>query len=190
MAAAHDLDPALSVEMTRAEYALYRGCSRAAVDNAVYTGRITVKPGGLVDPQVADREWAENTGPKRGMPKPRGSVEGENGGPEVGGERATLTKLRAQELQLRLELTQADLDERRGNTVPKEEAERALEEEGQRVRDAVFQVAVQCAAAWAASGDPRECQAIAREALRSALAQCAIRVEEGADGDAGRRAGA
>ena len=172
--AVHDLGD-LAVEMTRKEYARYRAVSVAAVDNAVYTGRITLLPGGLIDPQVADREWAENTGPQRGIPKPRGSESEGNGSQGIGGQGASLTQLRAQHEQLKLEMTQAELDEKRGNMVPKDVVARTLEEEGQRVRDAVLQVPVQLGAALAACGNPQECIRLQVEALRAALVACAVR---------------
>ena len=53
--------------VTQAEYARRIGVSRNAVWAAVRTGRIALFEG-LIDPERADREWAENTDPS----KPRG----------------------------------------------------------------------------------------------------------------------
>ena len=50
--------------MKQAEYARRRGVSRQAVAKAIKQGRITVLPDGGVDPETADREWAENRGSK------------------------------------------------------------------------------------------------------------------------------
>lgn len=50
--------------ISQAEYARRRGVSRAAVNKAVHSGRIsTVKTeqGDKIDPEIADREWQDNT---------------------------------------------------------------------------------------------------------------------------------
>jgi hypothetical protein len=54
--------------LTYSAYAKRRGVSVEAVSKAVETGRISTVPGKskigrLIDPAVADREWAENTDP-------------------------------------------------------------------------------------------------------------------------------
>ena len=53
--------------VTQSEYARRIGVTRQAVYAAVVSQRITLV-GGLIDPERADREWAENTDPS----KPRG----------------------------------------------------------------------------------------------------------------------
>ncbi len=47
--------------ITQAAYARLRNVSRAAVAQAVKTGRITVFDDGLLDPVVADVQWKRNT---------------------------------------------------------------------------------------------------------------------------------
>jgi hypothetical protein len=55
------------VKLTKAQYARSRkernlpGGSREAVGKAVEEGRITVDKDGLIDPEVADIQWAKNT---------------------------------------------------------------------------------------------------------------------------------
>lgn len=53
--------------MSYSAYAKHRGCSIEAVMRAVESGRIKVKAGKkgerVIDPEVADKEWAENTDP-------------------------------------------------------------------------------------------------------------------------------
>ena len=46
--------------ITQAEYAKHRGCSAVAVHKAVTAGRISLI-NGLIDPVVADIQWAANT---------------------------------------------------------------------------------------------------------------------------------
>ena len=43
------------------EYAQHRGCSRPAVSKALRDGRITRSPGGGIDAEQADKEWAANS---------------------------------------------------------------------------------------------------------------------------------
>jgi len=43
-------------------YARHRGCSLAAVQKAISSGRI-MPIGGKIDAKLADREWAANTDP-------------------------------------------------------------------------------------------------------------------------------
>jgi hypothetical protein len=165
--------------VTRNVYARMRGVSFAAVDKAIHEGRMSLLPGGLVDPEVADREWDEKTGPERGRRQSNGSVGGANGGSST---THKLYDLKALHEQLKLELTQAELDEKRGNLVDKGVAAAALEEEGRRLRDAVLQVPVQVAAALAACGDPQGCRLLVHGALREALKDCAGGDKEASDG--------
>lgn len=49
-------------------YARHRGVSHVAVKKAIDTGRITPEADGSLDPERADREWAENTVASRKAP--------------------------------------------------------------------------------------------------------------------------
>ncbi|MDP2735777.1 MAG: hypothetical protein Q8P12_06235 [bacterium] len=51
--------------LTMNAYAKRRGVSHTAVAKAVRTGRISRTAEGLIDPEVADREWEENTNPAK-----------------------------------------------------------------------------------------------------------------------------
>lgn len=53
-------------------YAKHRGVSDAAVRRAIDDKRITLLPDGQIDPEIADKEWDENTD-KRFQPKPAAS---------------------------------------------------------------------------------------------------------------------
>lgn len=61
--------------MTQAEYARHRGCADQVVAKAITEGRlsqsVTYGPKGekIIDPELADKEWAENTGVKGPEPK-------------------------------------------------------------------------------------------------------------------------
>lgn len=140
-------------------------------------------PEGMVDPARADEEWAANSVGKGGHRQGRAALEAAINSPlpVVGGlvegnghlGVASLTSLRAQHEQLRLELTATELEERRGNLVARGEVERTLREEGRRVRDAVLKVPNQVAAQLAACGDPQGCRLMMHEALRRAFRECA-----------------
>lgn len=58
--------------LTMNAYAKRRGVSHTAVAKAVKAGRISRTAEGLIDPEAADRQWAENTDPS----KPLNSVTG------------------------------------------------------------------------------------------------------------------
>lgn len=59
--------------LSKSGYARHRGVSHTAVNKAVREGRISATPKGLIDPEVADREWQRNTDPS----KPLNSVTGD-----------------------------------------------------------------------------------------------------------------
>ena len=42
------------------EYAIHRGVSKAAVSKAIKLGRITLLNDGSIDPEIADKQWAES----------------------------------------------------------------------------------------------------------------------------------
>ena len=54
--------------LSRREYAAHRGVAVSAVQKAVETGRITLTDG-KIDPEKADKEWAENTNPIYNSPR-------------------------------------------------------------------------------------------------------------------------
>ena len=54
--------------LSRREYAVHRGVTVAAVQKAVETGRISLIDG-KIDPEKADKEWAENTNPIYNSPR-------------------------------------------------------------------------------------------------------------------------
>ncbi len=59
--------------LSRRAYAKRRGCSHVAVLKAIREGRISTVDG-MIDPDLADREWAANTLPRwwaAKTPRPR-----------------------------------------------------------------------------------------------------------------------
>lgn len=65
--------------ITQAEYAKHRGCSAVAVHKAVTAGRISLI-NGLIDPVVADIQWAANTRARatRSVPAGQAAAPAEN----------------------------------------------------------------------------------------------------------------
>ncbi len=59
--------------LSKSGYARHRGVSHTAVNKAVNAGRIATMPEGLIDPEVADKQWERNTDPT----KPLNSVTGD-----------------------------------------------------------------------------------------------------------------
>lgn len=159
--------------VTRSAYARMRGVPFSSVRDAILAGRITCE-GNRIDPEVADREWAENTDTtkpsntvnRRGRP-PKRPAPGTPGGGSSGA--VTFNSVRTQHEQLRLELARIDLETKRGNLLPTPEVKAAALAEGIRLRDAILRVPVQLAAALAAATDPRECQKMLEAELRAAL---------------------
>jgi hypothetical protein len=49
-------------------YAKHRGVYESAVRKAISAGRITLMPDGQIDPEVADKEWDNNTAVKKNDP--------------------------------------------------------------------------------------------------------------------------
>lgn len=54
--------------LSRREYAAHRGVALSAVQKAIEAGRITLTDG-KIDPEKADKEWAENTNPAYNTPR-------------------------------------------------------------------------------------------------------------------------
>jgi len=138
------------------DYAEQRGVSGRAVRKAIAEGRIKEgakreangrpgRPGWLIDPEIADREWQRNTSPakQRGKAAERArEIEGRQP-PSAGSGTDVLAKApsHAQAQALRTlyqaKLLELDLKERQGQLVPKADVERVWFEEGQRVRDSL-----------------------------------------------------
>jgi hypothetical protein len=51
----------MTIGMGIREYARHRGCTPKAVRKAIDSGRISTLDDGTIDPEIADREWEDNT---------------------------------------------------------------------------------------------------------------------------------
>lgn len=97
-------------------YAKHRGVSDAAVRRAIDDKRITLLPDGQIDPEIADKEWDENTD-KRFQPKPAVSPVPE---PSTG---ISLQKSRANKELFEALLKKLEYEEKSGKLVDRAKVE-------------------------------------------------------------------
>ncbi|MBO4480889.1 MAG: elements of external origin [Alphaproteobacteria bacterium] len=97
-------------------YAKHRGVSDAAVRRAIDDKRITLLPDGQIDPEIADKEWDENTD-KRFQPKPAASPVPE---PSTG---ISLQKSRANKELFEALLKKLEYEEKSGKLVDRAKVE-------------------------------------------------------------------
>lgn len=94
-------------------YAKHRGVSDTAVRRAIDDERITISPDGLIDPEIADKEWDENT---RSEYLPRGHVAEERV--------SSISQSNRQKKEaLEIMLKKLEYDERSGKLIARAEVE-------------------------------------------------------------------
>lgn len=98
--------------LSRREYAKYRGVDDKAVRNAIATKRITTI-NGMINPEVADKEWDENTKHEYLAPVYKNE---DRGNP-------VLHSTRDKRETLDLMLKKLDYEERLGKLIPRAEVE-------------------------------------------------------------------
>lgn len=156
--------------ITQAEYARRRGCSREAVSKAIESGRIsTVGDDKLIDPAVADIQWAQNTrsradskGDEASPGADRESGRGPGGQGRVGDERYFDARSRREKADAdAAEMKTAEL---RGSLVRREDVDRAFYEIARELRDGLMACARRVASEVASLDTAEACEAvIARE---------------------------
>jgi hypothetical protein len=158
--------------ISQREYARRRGISHVAVNRAVVSGRISTVEG-KIDPEVADREWLENTDQSKprnritGSPKHRRS-EGEPSTPtgmepaeEGAGGNSTASgyaKARAARELYQAQLSKLELDRERGILVLADEVKLGAFNMARKARDQLIALPERMAATLAAEQDPAEVQ--------------------------------
>ena len=168
--------------LSQRAYARRRGVSQAAVWKAIQTGRIsTVR--GKIDPDVADREWGQNTDPS----KPRNSVIGEpkrrrqkdepsrpmdldgacHTRRETGEEKArnTYAAARAAREMCLAQIARLELEERLRELVRRDEVEAAARAASETARDRILAIPGRVSAEIAAAEDVSEVQSILEEEI-------------------------
>lgn len=117
------------------EYARLRGLDKEAVRRAVIDGRLSesVTRNGSrydIDPQLADKEWRQNTDP---------SKQNNTKGPKLAGG-ASYSQARAVKEMYSARLTQLDFEERAGSLVKKEDVKLAAFQTARLTRDAMLNI--------------------------------------------------
>lgn len=176
--------------VTMSAYAKLRGCSHQAVSKAVKRGRISLIDG-MVDPEVADIQWARNTSPEqqqRGAPAQfeltqhraqearQGAQTAANSPPhpEEGSgdlESPALVHEKADTERVRRELLQLELAEKRGELVRVADIERAYAAKLAAAREAHEAIPDRLAAQLAAMSDAAQIHALLTEELRLAMSR-------------------
>jgi hypothetical protein len=157
------------------EYARQRGTSLSTVQKAISSGRISTLPNGMIDSDVADREWRENTEPRpKGSTKRQQYDEGEVSGA------TQYTKARAVREHFLARLAQLEFQERTGELVRASEVKIAAFNHSRMLRDRILAVPDRVASIVASESDAAKCHSILAEELRKALNEAADDAVSGA----------
>lgn len=168
-------------DMTVREYAEHRGISRQAIDKAIKDKRLTkslvqTEPMVLIDPYLADREWAKNSRPpanpsgvassqRREKPeKPQGADDDyeSSGGVSLTYEKA----LKERALRKMAEISLGKLER---SVVAVEDAERLWFRHWRSLRDRLLAIPERESAGLAAETDPLTVSLALRRAISAAL---------------------
>lgn len=164
--------------ITQAEYARRRGCSKQAVSKAVKAGRLTLIDG-MIDPEIADRQWARNTDPQqqeRGAPEQfevtqrRAVALTDADGGSASGD-PMLVKEKARTERLRAELLEIELRQRRGELVEAVDARRVQFNLARTTRNALLALPPRLAPIFASMTDASEIERLFDSELRKLCAQ-------------------
>ena len=170
--------------ITQAEYARRRKVSREAVRKAIESKRITGIPHQgrvMLDPDVADIQWARNTNvdqQQRGAPgqfetTQQRAQEALQGALEMpaGPESPLLVQAKTDTEKIRRELMELELAEKRGQLVKVVDVERAYAAKLVAAREALESLPDRLAAKIAALGDATKVHVMLTEELRLAMTQ-------------------
>lgn len=172
-------------------YAKLRGVSPEAVSKAVRQGRISThlddKGQRKINPEVADKEWGENTDHgkrhrqgegslKEGRPAPsieissNPSPEGESPqAPPMPGAVASLAQSRAIKEAYEARIKKLDYEEKLGKLIDADKVRLAAFKTGRVVRDSILNVAHDISGKLASETDPKQIHIILTKALTEAL---------------------
>ena len=189
---------AVSVEpMSLRAYARHRGVSLRAVQKALASGRISTRPDGRVDPEIADANWARNTAPR---PQPVSRTTGTGApvaaasasSPQTGHHHATrrttppeppdpprlesgleYSKARAVRESYMARLAKIDFEERTEKLISRDEVKVAAFNRFRQFRDGMLNIPDRLAAVLAAESDPRRVYDLLTAEIRKALQEFA-----------------
>lgn len=170
--------------ISQREYSRRRGVSHSAVRKAIAAGRITTSDGtsrGKINPELAEREWRENTDRSKprnsvtGSPKGRRrpgdpetpmELDGGNGnGAPVGAGATGYGKARAAREAVQAQLAKLTLDERMGRLVNAAEVQLAAFNAARQARDQLLAIPARVAPLLFAAADVNEIQSILEDAI-------------------------
>ena len=145
------------------------GTDPMTVQEAVRRGRIKRDAEGYIDFAQADKDWAQNTTPAvpRSIHRTDGIAEEEDAG--AGFNVAHYTKARAAREYYMACLAKIELDERRGNVLPKAEVQVAAFNQYRGFRDRLLNIPDRVAAIIAAETNAKKCHEILLAEIRRAL---------------------
>jgi hypothetical protein len=165
--------------ITPAEYARRRGVSRSAVSKAIKARRIVLIDG-LIDPAIADVQWARNSARPRGgrvsakamlpAPPPVGA--------SPGAEPLQLLESRSRREAALAELAELELATKRATLVEAAAVERVLAGRIVSVRESLDTLADRITPLLAAEQDPAKVYSLLRAEIRHALAQLSLSTPE------------
>jgi hypothetical protein len=182
--------------MTQSEYARHRGCTDAAVLKAIRSERITtVQKDGktLIDPDVADIQWARNTRPRSAPPSvrvleapsaPAAALSSDDRTP-IEAELYDIQAARAKREHHEANIAAMKEARQAGDLVEAKAVARATTEIGSAFAEAAQQL-IQLAKELAAESDPVKVRTLLEERINAALTDAADRLGELAAGRGAR----
>lgn len=159
--------------MTQAAYARRRGVSAVAVHKAIKRGRITLRPDGKIDSDVADREWAENSDPGQVRTPAKQTADGGELGRRTGG---TFADFKTAKASYDAKMARLEYEKAAGLLVPAQEVFTKWVEVCVAIRSAVEGLPASCAERVHAARDIREAHSILADECRSILKRLASEV--------------
>lgn len=167
--------------MTQAAYARRRGVSAVAVHKAIKKGRITLRPDGKIDSDVADREWAENSDPDQVKAPATQTAEAAAMGRRTGG---TFADFKTAKASYDAKMARLEYEKAAGLVVPAQEVASKWVEVCVAIRSAVEGLPASCAERVHAARDVREAHNILADECRSILKRLSAEVAGMAGGSA------
>ena len=165
-------------------YAKHRGVSLKAVQKALASGRITKRDDGLIDPDVSDLNWAQNTGPRpqpSHKPAPASPHHNVQHHAEVPTREASdpikietgleYSRARAVRENYLARLAKIDFEERTEKLVSRDEVQVAAFNRYRTFRDRMLNIPDRLAAVVAAETDPRRVHEMLATEIRTALTE-------------------
>ncbi len=150
--------------MSQRQYSSHKGLSRAAVQKAISTGRISTLPNGMIDSEMADREWEANT-------------------TAPAGETTKLTRARLALTVMKAKLADLQFKQLAGELLPKAEIQSATFNAFRQIRDRMLNIPDRVATMVAAESDAVKCYEILSAEIRLALQQFADSAQKGVSDD-------